>query len=438
MRLSNLQALLLVLVGLLAATARADDSEDKARADLERQLRELVQIPPPEVVVTFEGLPKPDGYKLLEAEFLLDGQPLATPAPETLNGPGSHLLLATKLEEGTHTLVSRVTYVNDSWSLFSETNGYLWKMTATVGIQAQRGLKLRVKVVPGIVPKAPDPRLKLKLTHDVAAEMTAELADATLPEPAPESTPVEQGTSQAANTPQQASGTQAASTTQPASGTQPAGTQAPVKAARLLLKVTASKKPVEATVFVRGEGAPRQLALGRKARKPEPVELAPGTYTVEVVAKGYLAQSRRVRLSEGLESKLSFALVRAPAKKGQQVRMKGERVEPPTAPRYAEKQATPRKGTALNAALLVDLLVREVGTRLRIEGHTDSHEGTAEELQRLSEARARAVAEQLIRAGVDPSRLEMAGVADSRPKAPNLTPRGRELNRRVELVLLPR
>ena len=54
----------------------------------------------------------------------------------------------------------------------------------------------------------------------------------------------------------------------------------------------------------------------------------------------------------------------------------------------------------------------------------------------MSEARAKAVAEALARSGVDPSRIETAGLGDTRPKAPNLIPRGRELNRRVEFVLL--
>ena len=88
------------------------------------------------------------------------------------------------------------------------------------------------------------------------------------------------------------------------------------------------------------------------------------------------------------------------------------------------------------APQLVDLLVRNPTRRLRIEGHTDNQEGTEGERQQLSEARARAVAELLTQAGVDASRIETAGLADTRPKAPNFTTRGRELNRRVEMLAL--
>jgi outer membrane protein OmpA-like peptidoglycan-associated protein len=193
---------------------------------------------------------------------------------------------------------------------------------------------------------------------------------------------------------------------------------------------------VAATVLLRGPGKPQQLSLDWKARKPTRLELAPGTYVVDVIAKGFLAQSRRLVVTQGKEARLFVSLVRAPKRKLQQVRVKGERVELPKAPRFNERQAAPRKGTTTALALLVDMLVRDGAARLRIEGHTDSREGTEATLKQLSEARAKALAEQLVRAGVDPSRIETAGFADSRPKAPNLTAPGRQLNRRVEFLLL--
>ncbi len=429
-------------MGLLAASARAAEPssvEQRAREDLDRQLQALVKTPPPEVVISFEGLPGAGttrGYKLVEADFSLNGQPLAVPGPDKLNAPGVHRLAVLKVEEGSFTLVSHVTYANDAWNLFSEESGFLWKLTASVTFQVQKGLRVRVKVMPGINPTAPDPRLKLKLSHDVAAEMTAQLADVAIPDaPAPKvaQTPTAPVTSPV----------QPASGTQPAPATVPAVVpvaqrpeEGPTAPAQLLLKVLAGKKPLAATVYVRGKGAPRQVLLDAKARKPTPVMLPPGEYTVDVLSRGYLAQTRKVKLSRETEPTVAFTLAKAPAKKTQQASVKNERVELPKEPRFAEKQSAPRKGSTAGLALLVDLMVRDESLRLRIEGHTDNREGPAQSRQSLAEARAKAVAALLVTSGLDASRIETAGLGDTRPKAPNLIPKGRELNRRVEFVLL--
>ena len=58
--------------------------------------------------------------------------------------------------------------------------------------------------------------------------------------------------------------------------------------------------------------------------------------------------------------------------------------------------------------------------------------------QKLSEDRARAVADYLIAQGIDRARVDAAGFGDTRPVAPNLTARGRELNRRSEFIILER
>ncbi|RME25109.1 MAG: hypothetical protein D6806_08510 [Deltaproteobacteria bacterium] len=74
--------------------------------------------------------------------------------------------------------------------------------------------------------------------------------------------------------------------------------------------------------------------------------------------------------------------------------------------------------------------------KVRIEGHTDSR-GSEKFNQRLSEARARAVMNYLIkRGGIDPSRLEAVGYGESRPIADNSTRKGREKNRRVEFTIV--
>lgn len=214
--------------------------------------------------------------------------------------------------------------------------------------------------------------------------------------------------------------------------------QGPVAPAKLLLKVLAGKRPAAATVYVKSAtGAPQRVMVDRKARKPVEVMLPPGEYRLDVLSQGYLAQTRKVTLSREAVPTVSFTLAKAPVSKSQKVRLKKEVVELPRMPRFAEKQAEPRKGTTAGLALLMDMFVRDEKLRLRIEGHTDNRERPAVAARKtLSEARAAAVAKALVDAGLDASRIETVGLGDTRPKAPNLLPRGRELNRRVEFVLV--
>ena len=70
-----------------------------------------------------------------------------------------------------------------------------------------------------------------------------------------------------------------------------------------------------------------------------------------------------------------------------------------------------------------------------ITGHTCSL-GTSEYNLQLSERRAEQVADYLKGHGIDSDRLVVAARGDSEPLSSNLTERGRQLNRRVEVVQL--
>jgi len=75
-------------------------------------------------------------------------------------------------------------------------------------------------------------------------------------------------------------------------------------------------------------------------------------------------------------------------------------------------------------------------TRIRIEGHTDST-GSEDYNQKLSEQRAEAVKNALITRGIDPARLETIGLGESSPIADNNSEAGRQMNRRVKVVIIP-
>lgn len=72
--------------------------------------------------------------------------------------------------------------------------------------------------------------------------------------------------------------------------------------------------------------------------------------------------------------------------------------------------------------------------KLDVEGHTDAIGGD-EYNQKLSEERANAVRGYLISSGVKPDNVSAVGLGKANPVADNATARGRQLNRRVEMVV---
>jgi len=73
--------------------------------------------------------------------------------------------------------------------------------------------------------------------------------------------------------------------------------------------------------------------------------------------------------------------------------------------------------------------------RVRVEGYTDDAGNDQYNLD-LSYRRARAVVEYLVGRGVPRERLDYVGYGEANPVAPNDSPEGRALNRRVEFTIL--
>lgn len=84
---------------------------------------------------------------------------------------------------------------------------------------------------------------------------------------------------------------------------------------------------------------------------------------------------------------------------------------------------------------LYDLLNENPEVRIRITGHTDSV-GSDKDNQKLSEGRANSVRDDMIRRGIDESRIEAEGKGESEPIDTNDTEEGRAKNRRVEFMIL--
>ncbi|MBK7858375.1 MAG: OmpA family protein [Archangiaceae bacterium] len=204
------------------------------------------------------------------------------------------------------------------------------------------------------------------------------------------------------------------------------------KLASFVITVSGNKKPIAANVVVAGTET-KTVSTVKDVKEPVKVEASAGTYTVSVTAEGFLSQQKDVALTAGAELPLAFEL--APAPKKMLAIIKDDKIEIAQQVHFATGKATILADSYSLLQQVVDVMVKNNVKRVRVEGHTDNR-GDKAFNQKLSEDRAASVASYLIGQGIDPRRIESAGFGDSKPVAPNLTARGRELNRRVEFLIL--
>jgi outer membrane protein OmpA-like peptidoglycan-associated protein len=84
---------------------------------------------------------------------------------------------------------------------------------------------------------------------------------------------------------------------------------------------------------------------------------------------------------------------------------------------------------------LYKLLVDNPKIKIMITGHTDNVASDAYNLK-LSEGRAKAVYDEMVRRGIDPKRMKWQGKGEREPIDTNKTEEGRAANRRVEFKIL--
>ncbi|KIC51798.1 OmpA family protein [Tateyamaria sp. ANG-S1] len=94
------------------------------------------------------------------------------------------------------------------------------------------------------------------------------------------------------------------------------------------------------------------------------------------------------------------------------------------------------EGPAPELEQIAQLMANRPGLRIAVVGHTDTIGGLATNIE-VSRARAVAVRDRLInRYDVPPGRIEAEGMGYLAPLASNLTAEGREMNRRVEVIVV--
>jgi outer membrane protein OmpA-like peptidoglycan-associated protein len=95
---------------------------------------------------------------------------------------------------------------------------------------------------------------------------------------------------------------------------------------------------------------------------------------------------------------------------------------------------TLKPGAREKLAKVAGIVLSHPGLKLEVEGHTDST-GSEDFNQVLSERRANSVRDFLIQQGIAGSSITAKGVGESQPVASNDTAIGRQMNRRVEMVV---
>ncbi|HEY3449412.1 MAG TPA: OmpA family protein [Myxococcales bacterium] len=165
------------------------------------------------------------------------------------------------------------------------------------------------------------------------------------------------------------------------------------------------------------------------------IELPAGHYTATVDADGFLSKVQEFDVAEGTKLDLAIELALKP-KQGLVV-IKDDRIQIKQQVHFATAKADILSDSFQLLDQVVDAAVRANVKKIRIDGHTDNQGGKEKNLL-LSQARAKAVMDYLVKKGISASRISSEGYGDTRPIAPNLTARGRELNRRVEFVIVER
>ncbi len=176
------------------------------------------------------------------------------------------------------------------------------------------------------------------------------------------------------------------------------------------------------------ECLPEPPALGSDGKTL--VDIGPGRHKLIVAAPGYRVVEVPILASPGDELPVDVTL--QPTK----LKVEKNRIVILEKVNFELNKATIKADSfdLLNEVGEVIMRNPDAG-RVEVQGHTDDQGSDSYNLD-LSQRRAEAVRDYLIKRGVDKERLIAVGFGESKPIADNRTPAGRAENRRVEFILI--
>lgn len=217
----------------------------------------------------------------------------------------------------------------------------------------------------------------------------------------------------------------------------------PVKSVCVLqVKDSTTLRPIaSAVVELRYEqgGHPRTIRRYTGQRGTAPVKLAAGEYDLRVTHPEYFPVEQSFTHAAGVDT-IAISLAHRPdVPQVQQMAVDTTETNERTIVLdnmfFAIGKTSILPGSEQALQELYEWLMEHPTARMLITGHTDNV-GSAFANQRLSEGRARAVREDLIRRGISPERIEAVGKGEAEPITSNATEEGRALNRRVEFTII--
>lgn len=161
-------------------------------------------------------------------------------------------------------------------------------------------------------------------------------------------------------------------------------------------------------------------------------------------AKATADQAKRLAEAQAEEAKLARQAAELSKQVAPGVRAQMKALTPEADPRgevltlgdvFAPGSATLPPEVLREFERVVAFANKDKGRKLLIEGHTDNR-GSARLNRDLSQDRAEALKQALVKRGVAAKRISAVGKGDAEPVASNETEDGRARNRRVEIVLV--
>lgn len=158
----------------------------------------------------------------------------------------------------------------------------------------------------------------------------------------------------------------------------------------------------------------------------------PGAAKITVTAQGYFTSVTELEVKPQEDLKATISLNKHP--KTPNVTVAANEVKLKKQVHFAHDAATIEPDSASLLEEIADVLkTRTEIAKMEIQGHTDNTGSPVYNL--LSQQRADAVRDALLKLGIDGSRMEAKGYGQDKPLVPNVSPANRARNRRVQLMI---